>query len=147
MTRTIAILSLLLASLSLPAQRASEIAALRGLNPAPVRQQQWAIAQNNESEFDLLFSGLFIFYKQFISSQDASRCSFTPSCSEYALEAIRTRGLVVGAVDFFDRFSRCNSLSPEDYTRHPVTGMLYDPVHRHDERLPYQDPDAPKKRK
>ncbi|RMG57186.1 MAG: membrane protein insertion efficiency factor YidD [Bacteroidetes bacterium] len=79
---------------------------------------------------------MFLLYKNFISSQDASRCNFTPSCSEYALEAIKSRGLLAGPLAAFDRLSRCTSVNQEDYTRHPETGMLYDPVDPAEERLP-----------
>ncbi len=88
----------------------------------------WEYAQGNTSDLQFVLSGLFLFYKEFVSSQDASSCSFTPSCSEYALIAIKKQGFVVGSMNFFDRFSRCNSLSPEHYHRHPQTHLLDDPV-------------------
>ena len=37
---------------------------------------------------------LFLFYKHFISSQDASSCSFHPSCSEYAAQALQRYSLI-----------------------------------------------------
>ncbi len=88
----------------------------------------WQYAKDNTNELQLVFSGLFLFYKEFVSSQDASSCSFTPSCSEYALLAIKKQGFVIGSINFFDRFSRCNGLSPEHYHRHPKTHLLNDPV-------------------
>ena len=81
-----------------------------------------------ENEFNLLASKSFIFYKRFISSQDASQCSFTPSCSEYAIQSIQKQGFVAGMLNFFDRFSRCNSLSPDNYTTDPHNHLLIDPV-------------------
>jgi hypothetical protein len=47
-----------------------------------------------------VFSGLFLFYKSFVSSQDAQSCSFTPSCSVYALEAVKNQGNVYLGVEF-----------------------------------------------
>ena len=80
------------------------------------------------SEYDWFFSHLFFFYKKFISSQDASSCSFTPSCSEYAMLAIKKQGFFVGYINFWDRFSRCNGMSGEDYPFDEKKKLLIDPV-------------------
>ncbi|MCH8331153.1 MAG: membrane protein insertion efficiency factor YidD, partial [Bacteroidetes bacterium] len=48
--------------------------------------------------------------------------------SKYALQSIKKKGFIVGVINFFDRFSRCNGLSPEKYPIHPETKLLYDPV-------------------
>ena len=45
-------------------------------------------------------------------------CRFTPTCSEYALEAIRTRGAMVGSWLAFKRLCRC----------HPWGDCGHDPV-------------------
>jgi len=82
----------------------------------------------NTNEVQFLFSGLFLFYKSFISSQDAQSCSFTPSCSVYALEAVKKQGVFKGMMNGFDRLSRCNSLSPEKYEIDPETKLLIDPL-------------------
>lgn len=84
--------------------------------------------QHNQTEIQLIFAGLFLFYKECISSQDGNVCSFTPSCSEYALLGIKKKGLIMGSIQFFDRFSRCHGLSPQNYTRHSKTHLLYDPI-------------------
>jgi uncharacterized protein len=80
------------------------------------------------SEYDWLFSHLFVFYKKYISSQDASSCSFTPSCSEYAIMAVKKQGVLVGLLNFWDRFSRCNGMSPENYNIDQKLRLLIDPV-------------------
>ncbi|PID93450.1 MAG: hypothetical protein CSA95_07760 [Bacteroidetes bacterium] len=80
------------------------------------------------NEYQMVLSASFRFYKRFISSQDASQCSFIPSCSEYAARAIEQQGVIPGILNFFDRFSRCNSLSPENYKRDPHYHLLIDPV-------------------
>lgn len=82
----------------------------------------------NTNEVQFVFSGLFLFYKSFISSQDAQSCSFTPSCSVYALEAVKKQGVLKGMMNGFDRLSRCNSLSPEKYEIDPKTKLLIDPL-------------------
>ena len=83
------------------------------------------------SEYKLMLFGLFKFYKKFVSSQDANSCSFTPSCSVYALEAIEQQGLFIGWINFFDRFARCNGLSPGDYPVDKHEKLLLDPVKNH----------------
>jgi putative membrane protein insertion efficiency factor len=83
------------------------------------------------NEYKMMLFGMFIFYKKFISSQDANSCSFTPSCSVYAVEAIEKQGLIMGWINFFDRFARCNGLSPGDYPIEENKKLLVDPVKDH----------------
>jgi uncharacterized protein len=47
-----------------------------------------------------------------------SRCRFVPTCSNYAIEAIEQRGLVVGLALVVRRLARC----------HPLGGRGFDPV-------------------
>jgi uncharacterized protein len=75
------------------------------------------------------FTPAFLVYKKFISSQDVSRCTFTPSCSEYAMESILKKGFLTGLLASFDRLSRCNNLGTGKYPVHPQTHLYYDPVH------------------
>lgn len=72
--------------------------------------------------------GALYFYKNYVSSQDASQCSFYPSCSEYAVIAIKKQGLIKGLINFSDRFQRCNGKSPEQYELIPGKHLLFDPV-------------------
>jgi putative membrane protein insertion efficiency factor len=74
--------------------------------------------------FHLFYSG----YKKFISSQDSQSCSFTPSCSEYAVMAIRTNGLVKGMLMSFDRLQRCNGFKSERYSIDAKRGLKIDPL-------------------
>lgn len=92
---------------------------------------------SNEIEF--ITSNLFLLYQEYVSSQDASSCSFTPSCSVYGVQAVKSQGMIVGLINFFDRFSRCNSLSPEDYPVHPQTRLLYDPVRDYSYEVIYEE--------
>ncbi|WP_375580542.1 membrane protein insertion efficiency factor YidD [Marivirga tractuosa] len=91
-------------------------------------KNQYEHVHQNTNEVQLLFSGLFLFYKSFISSQDAQSCSFTPSCSVYALEAVKKQGVLKGMMNGFDRLSRCHSLAPEKYKVDPETNLLIDPL-------------------
>jgi|688.fasta_scaffold29732_9 putative component of membrane protein insertase Oxa1/YidC/SpoIIIJ protein YidD len=95
----------------------------------PVKKHRhYAFAQNNENEIQLIFSGLFLFYKAFFSSQDATSCTFSPSCSEYGLQAVKKKGMLLGIPATFDRLSRCNGLNPDKYPIDRKTGLLIDPV-------------------
>jgi putative component of membrane protein insertase Oxa1/YidC/SpoIIIJ protein YidD len=71
---------------------------------------------------------LFYCYKNFISSQDSQRCSFTPTCSVYALKAIHKRGIFWGILDGFDRLTRCNGAGHDQYEYIQATNELIDEV-------------------
>lgn len=81
-----------------------------------------------DNEIQQVVSFLFLFYKNFISSQDGASCVFYPSCSVYAVQAIQKQGIIKGTMNAFDRLTRCNVLSPEQYEINPKTHLLYDPV-------------------
>jgi putative membrane protein insertion efficiency factor len=57
-------------------------------------------------------------YQWILSPWIGQKCRFTPSCSQYALEALRKYGIFRGTWLFLKRFSRC----------HPWGGQGYDPV-------------------
>ena len=42
-------------------------------------------------------------------------CRFTPSCSQYMIDAIRKRGFIVGVLKGAWRILRCNPLFPGGY--------------------------------
>jgi len=110
------------------AQTVSEIEEMKTSSQDFGRPKISTQIEGNDSEYDWFFNNLFVFYKKFISSQDASSCSFTPSCSEYALMAIKKEGMLEGFINFWDRFSRCNAMSPEDYPVDTRQKLLIDPV-------------------
>ena len=58
------------------------------------------------------------FYQRFISPLKPPMCRFTPSCSQYAIEAIRKHGPFKGLALAVWRIIRCN----------PWGGSGYDPV-------------------
>ena len=58
------------------------------------------------------------FYQKFISPYKPSCCRFTPTCSQYALDALRKYGPLKGSWLAFKRIIRC----------HPWGGSGYDPV-------------------
>jgi putative membrane protein insertion efficiency factor len=61
------------------------------------------------------------FYRKYLSRLKGSpSCRFTPTCSEYALEAISEWGVIAGSLLAIRRVLRCN----------PFGGCGYDPVPR-----------------
>lgn len=110
------------------AQSKMEITKMKEVIHPHYHKKQYSSATNNTNELQYVFSGLFLFYKAFVSSQDGQSCSFTPSCSEFGMEAVKKQGVVAGVLNTLDRLTRCNSLSPEKYTRDKETNLLYDPL-------------------
>ncbi len=70
----------------------------------------------------------FRIYKNYFSSQDSRRCAFAPSCSVYCIQSVHSMGPFFGVLNAFDRLTRCNSLSPENYTIDRKTGIFLDPL-------------------
>lgn len=65
-----------------------------------------------------LLIALVRFYKGAISPMLPPSCRYTPTCSEYALEALRKHGPLRGSWLAIKRICRC----------HPWGGSGYDPV-------------------
>jgi putative membrane protein insertion efficiency factor len=55
-----------------------------------------------------LLSGLILGYQRLISPMLGPRCRFYPSCSSYALEAVRVHGAAKGTVLATARVCRCH---------------------------------------
>jgi len=55
------------------------------------------------------------YYKARISPQLPPACRYTPSCSEYAIEAIERRGVLVGGFLVVKRVISCNPFSRGGY--------------------------------
>ena len=58
------------------------------------------------------------FYRRFISPLTPPSCRFTPTCSQYAIEALHKHGPIRGLYLAIRRILRC----------HPWGGSGYDPV-------------------
>lgn len=80
-------------------------------------------------------NNIFIqFYQDHISGADGGRCPMHPSCSEYAAQAIRKHGPVLGWIMVCDRLLRCGRdevrISPK--IRSKTDTYVYDPVNAND---------------
>lgn len=70
---------------------------------------------------------LIRFYRKFLSPlKKKPTCRFTPTCSQYALEAFSKRGFFVGMILTVTRIARCQ----------PFCAGGYDPVPEHGLRNP-----------
>ncbi len=67
---------------------------------------------------ETILTALIRFYQTAISPHTPAACRFTPSCSQYALEAIKKYGALKGGLLALKRIIRC----------HPWGGSGYDPV-------------------
>lgn len=76
-----------------------------------------------------VFGNLFLFYKKFISSQDNSKCTFQPSCSEYMKRSVNEQGMI-GFMNGMDRLSRCNGCNTSLYSIDSTTNLLIDSVNQ-----------------
>lgn len=93
-----------------------------------VSGNSFAFLQGNTPDGQAAIKSLFHFYKHYVSSQDGQSCRFSPSCSEFAFLSIKKHGIVIGIVDFFDRFTRCNPMSSENYAVDMEHKLYLDPV-------------------
>jgi putative membrane protein insertion efficiency factor len=69
-----------------------------------------------------LGAGLIRIYQLYLSPLKPRTCRFYPSCSEYALRAVRHRGLLRGALLAAWRVLRCNPFSRGGYDPGPWAG-------------------------
>ncbi len=62
-----------------------------------------------------IFIWLIKFYKIFISPLLPPACRFTPTCSEYFMEALQKKGLIKGMILGCYRILRCNPFCKGGY--------------------------------
>ena len=62
-----------------------------------------------------LFIGLVRFYQRAISPLLGSNCRFSPTCSQYTIEAIEKYGALRGIWKAVKRIARCHPFSPGGY--------------------------------
>lgn len=66
-------------------------------------------------------------YQRLISRYTPPMCRFTPSCSRYAVEALRVHGLARGTWLAARRVGRCHPLHPGGYDPVPPRAALPPP--------------------
>ena len=71
---------------------------------------------NKVATFPLVI--LILGYQLIISPLLGSNCRFMPTCSEYAMESLRSYGLIKGSYLTIKRIGKC----------HPWGGHGYDPI-------------------
>jgi len=121
----------LLFAWNVQAQTHDEIQSLRR-SPATESVNPYLSYSKQSSGKPVRLTGwLFRFYKNFISSQDYGNCNFMPSCSEYAIIAIREQGFLAGAINATDRLMRCHGKNRRHYLVDEASGLLIDEVRNH----------------
>ena len=80
------------------------------------------------SIFQKALCGLIRLYQKFISPGLGRNCRFSPSCSQYGIEAIRTHGCVNGLLLTVWRIARCNPLGRWGYDPVPEKGRWKNPA-------------------
>ncbi len=66
-------------------------------------------------------------YKRFISPHLGNNCRFTPTCSEYAMQALESHGTVKGMLLSLWRLLRCNPFGKVGYDPPPEKGSWRNP--------------------
>jgi len=88
----------------------------------------------NEADPTSAITAPIYFFQQFLSGADGNRCPMTPSCSSYAIQAIKRYGALKGWIMASDRLLRCGhdelNLSPAVMTRYGIRSL--DPLENND---------------
>jgi putative membrane protein insertion efficiency factor len=83
-----------------------------------------------------VLTGLIVGYQRLLSPMLGPRCRFYPSCSSYALEAVRVHGAAKGTVLATARVCRCHPWNPGGVDHVPPRGAWkpapYVPLESHD---------------
>ncbi len=69
-------------------------------------------------------------YQRLISPWLGPRCRFTPTCSQYAIQALQVHGAAKGSLLAVLRILRCNPLFPWGYDPVPPKGKWVHPDRR-----------------
>jgi len=62
-----------------------------------------------------IFIWLIRIYQRYAKSETRLRCCYTPSCSEYAILALKKYGLIIGCYKAINRLLRCGPPGGIDY--------------------------------
>jgi hypothetical protein len=81
------------------------------------------LAQARPSAAARVLMALITSYRRFVSPLLGARCRFAPSCSAYALEAVREHGALRGTWLAVRRIGRCHPFNPGGFD--PVPPALH----------------------
>ena len=88
------------------------------------------VARLAGAPFRVLSIGAIRLYRISLSRWLGVRCRFYPSCSRYAEDAIRARGVVIGIALGMWRVLRCNPFGRGGLDPAPVPGAMDDEIIR-----------------
>jgi putative component of membrane protein insertase Oxa1/YidC/SpoIIIJ protein YidD len=117
-----------LASLGLAAELRAESGEMDSMNVVVQALSQRIASEEVGHDFGKIPPPNADLYKLYISSQDGPHCTFSLTCSSYAKQALRKKGLVKGFLLAADRLLRCHGLGSAQYPVDSVSGKLLDPV-------------------
>jgi uncharacterized protein len=95
--------------------------------------QSAASAARPQGVMEGIVSAPVLFYQKFLGPSWGWRCHYYPSCSNYALIAIREHGAVIGSIMTFDRLQ--HEANEARYSPLIVAGgeiRVYDPLENND---------------
>jgi putative membrane protein insertion efficiency factor len=96
------------------------------------KNEHFNVSYKLSSERQLFLIGFIRFYQNLIGSQQNNKkvCTFTPGCSDFALEAIQSYGAWYGTLMGADRILRCNNYDRRQIFYQPnfLTRKMNDPV-------------------
>lgn len=91
---------------------------------------------NQNTKGASLFYLPYIFYRDLVSPTDGPRCLHYPTCSMYAMQAVRRRGPFVGAIMALDRITSpagiSSAIREQPIYLHHGTARFLDPVEAND---------------
>jgi putative component of membrane protein insertase Oxa1/YidC/SpoIIIJ protein YidD len=92
----------------------------------PVEQRNYSFDLSNPGRF--LLKSFANAYWLFISDVDGDNCSFSPTCSNFFIQAVERTNIMQGSLMFFDRFTRDMNIfgKVNHYPRVPG-GHFFDP--------------------
>jgi putative membrane protein insertion efficiency factor len=71
--------------------------------------------------------GILRFYQRFVSPLLPAACRYQPTCSEYAMQAVRRHGVLRGSRMALWRLLRCQPFSKGGYDPVPPERELHEP--------------------
>lgn len=109
--------------------RALETSGMKGPKSPLLKAHVKRAEQSQPTAVDSILLGSVRFFQKHISPIDGSRCSFSPTCSQFGYEAVHDHGPALGIVMTADRLMRCSHWTEAgaDYAQLP-SGALHDPV-------------------